>query len=168
MIMKNFSSRKICICTVFSCLALILGYVESLVGLDFLVPGMKIGISNAVALYLIGKKKPLMGFIINTVRILLSAVLFGSAISFLFSVLAGTASVLVMIALSKVKGIGIIGISIVGSIVHNITQLAVAMLILGFSVISYLPFLLVAATAAGSLTGILTAVLTDKTKNINF
>lgn len=168
MIMKNFSSRKICICTVFSCLALILGYVESLVGLDFLVPGMKIGISNAVALYLIGKKKPLMGFIINTVRILLSAVLFGSAISFLFSVLAGTASVLVMIALSKVKGIGIIGISIVGSIVHNITQLAVAMLILGFSVISYLPFLLVVATAAGSLTGILTAVLTDKTKNINF
>ena len=168
MIMKKFSARKICIYAVFSCLALILGYVESLVGLDFLVPGMKIGISNAVALYLIGKEKPLMGFVINTVRILLSAVLFGSAISFAFSVAAGTASVLVMIALSKIKGIGIIGISIVGSIVHNITQLAVAILILGFSVISYLPFLLVAATAAGSLTGILTAILTDKTKNINF
>ncbi|MPN55831.1 hypothetical protein SDC9_203515 [bioreactor metagenome] len=53
-----------------------------------------------------------------------------------------------------------IGISIVGAVVHNVTQLAVASIFLEqVGVFFYLPVLLFAALPAGALTGIFVQLL---------
>lgn len=67
---------------------LILGYVETVVAFPFGVPGMKLGLPNLailLVLYLYGAREALL---VNVCRVCLSAFLFGSLSSLLYS-LAG-------------------------------------------------------------------------------
>ena len=68
--------------------ALILGYVETLIPFPFGVPGMKLGLPNLavlLVLYLFGAREALL---VNICRVCLSAFMFGSLSSLLYS-LAG-------------------------------------------------------------------------------
>ena len=68
--------------------ALVLSYIESVIPLNFGIPGMKLGLPNlavVLTLYLFGWKEALL---INLTRILLSGFMFGNMAGILFS-LAG-------------------------------------------------------------------------------
>ena len=52
------------------------------------------------------------------------------------------------------RRVSYIAVGIVGAVAHNAAQLAVAMLLLTPSLLYYGPFLLLAALAAGTLTGL--------------
>ena len=75
--MKNMSKNKMtAMCGVFIALALVLSYLESLVPLNFAVPGVKLGLANLVtivALYMLGLKPAIL---ISIGRIILSGILF--------------------------------------------------------------------------------------------
>ena len=60
----------------FCAICLIVGYIESLLPLSFIAPGVKIGFSNAVALSLLLSGDTKGAFAVNVARILLSALLF--------------------------------------------------------------------------------------------
>ena len=143
---------------------MIFGYIESFVSLSFIAPGIKLGLANSVALLLLCFKDFKGALAVNITRILLSAMLFYSPFSLVFSLTAGVLSVVIMRILSGVKGVSAIGFSIAGAAVHNVTQLTVAALLFGRAVWYYLPFLLASAMIGGGLIGTLSLIIFIKVK----
>lgn len=139
-------------------LALVLSFIESQIPAFFAVPGMKLGLTNIVvlaALYYIGPKG---GFIINIVRILLVAVLFGNGVSLIYSIAGGSLSFLVMFILQKSKRFHIITVSIAGGVFHNIGQIIVAMILMNTKAIAwYLLVLWFSGIASGAVIGVIGA-----------
>ena len=80
-------------------LALVLSYLESLIPAFFAVPGMKLGLTNLVVLLALYRMGGVPAMIINLVRIALVSLLFGNALSLLFSLAGGLLSGAVMILL---------------------------------------------------------------------
>ena len=144
-------AKKIALYGILTSLALIFGYIESLFSLSFIAPGVKLGLANSVALILLCFKDFKGAVLVNITRILLSALLFSSPFSLVFSLTAGILSVVIMRLLSGIKGVSVIGFSISGATVHNLVQLTVASLLFGRAVWYYLPFLLVSALLSGGI-----------------
>ena len=157
-------AKKIALYGILTSLALIFGYIESLFSLSFIAPGIKLGLANSVALILLCFKDFKGAVLVNITRILLSALLFSSPFSLVFSLTAGILSVVIMRLLSGIKGVSVIGFSISGAAVHNLVQLTVASLLFGRAVWYYLPFLLVSALLSGGIIGILSSIIFKKIK----
>ncbi|MCI8632353.1 MAG: Gx transporter family protein [Lachnospiraceae bacterium] len=137
-------------------LAMILSYVEAQIPAFFAVPGMKLGLTNIVvllALYQLGIKSALL---INGIRILLVALLFGNGMSLAYSLAGGLLSGLIMILLKKTERFHMITVSIAGGISHNVGQILAAMALLQTKSLAwYLIFLWFAGLVSGSLIGII-------------
>ncbi len=164
--MKALSSKKITIYALFTAASILFGYVEYLLPLNFIAPGVKLGMANGIFLVLLLSGNFGAAFIINVVRILLSALLFATPFSLLFSLSAGIVSSLFMWVLSKSKRVGFIGISVAGGAAHNITQLLIARLTVGGGVWFYTPFLLVTGLIAGMAVGFLSWLVFGRIKNL--
>ena len=139
---------------VFTALALIFSYIETLVPISFGIPGVKLGLANliiVIALYKIPLREV---YVLSIVRVLLSGVLFGNYFSIAYSLAGGLLSLTVMALLKKAGGFSVIGISIAGGVCHNIGQLVVET----FAMSYYMPVLLV----AGLITGFLIGVVADQ------
>ena len=157
-------AKKIALYGILTSLALIFGYIESLFSLSFIAPGIKLGLANSVALILLCYGDFRGAMLVNITRILLSALLFSSPFSLVFSLTAGILSVVIMRLLSGIKGVSVIGFSISGAAVHNLVQLTVASLLFGRAVWYYLPFLIVSALLSGGIIGILSSIIFKKIK----
>ena len=138
-------AKRITLYGIFTCLALIFGYIESLFSLSFIAPGIKLGLANCICLLLIVSG--------DITRVTLSALLFSTPFAMLFSLSAGVISTLAAFALSRFKAVTAVGYGIGGAAVHNIVQITVAALIFGGGVVYYLPFMLIASLFCGGLTG---------------
>ncbi len=137
-------------------LALVLSYLESLVPAFFAVPGMKLGLTNLVVLLALYRMGELPALAINFVRIVLVSLLFGSALSFLFSLAGGLLSWLVMCLLRRSAHFSMLGVSMAGGVAHNVGQILAAMLVLEtWQVASYLLALWVSGVAAGLAVGLI-------------
>ena len=141
-------------------LAFIFSYIEHLVPLP-LPTGVKLGAANIVilcALYLLGEKEALM---ISMVRIVLSGFAFGIG-TVPYSLAGGVLSLLMMALLKRKKLLGMTGISVAGSVCHNIGQTLVAMALLGGNTVFYFPLLFFAGIIAGVLIGVVSALVLKK------
>ncbi len=156
--------KQITVYAMLVAVCLIVGYLENLlsIGLSVAIPGVKIGLSNAVALTLVctGDKKG--AWAINITRICLSALLFGSVISFVFACVGGAASLVCTCTLCRFKSVSEIGISIAGGTVHNIFQCVAATFFMGMGVVYYLPVLLLGGAVCGALCGVLVKLVLKK------
>ena len=157
-------AKKICLYGILSAVCIVLGYVEHLVSLDFIAPGVKVGLSNSVALILIAFGDVKGAFAVNIVRVLLSAWLFTSPMALLFSISGAIASLVVMWVFSKIKSVGFYGVSVMGAVVHNIAQLVCAFILLGKGVWYYSPILLISGTVCGLLTATVSKLVCVKIK----
>lgn len=157
-------AKKVALYGILTGLALIFGYIESLFSLSFIAPGIKLGLANSVALLLLCFKDFKGAVLVNITRILLSALLFSSPFSLVFSLTAGIISVMIMRLLSGIKSVSTIGFSIAGAAVHNSVQLTVASLLFGRAVWWYLPFLLASALISGGIIGTLSLIIFKKIK----
>ena len=163
---NKLTSKKIALYGLLTALALIFGYVEFLLPLNFIAPGVKLGVANAVFLILLLKGRVKAAVIINVLRILLSALLFAAPFSLIFSLTAGVVSMLGMFLVSRLKGVGVVGISVIGGTLHNLAQLLVATFTVGQAVWFYMPFLLVAGSIAGIAVGFISWLICKKLPNI--
>ena len=152
---------------VFTALALIFSYVETLIPINFGVWGMKLGLANliiVIALYKMGTGE---AFLLSVVPVLLSGLLFGNYFSIIYSLAGAILSLSVMAGLKRAGGFSVIGVSISGGVFHNIGQLIVAMLVLEtFSVSYYVPVLLAAGLVTGLLIGIAASEMLKRLKNL--
>lgn len=156
-------TKKITTIGILIALALILSYVESQIPAFVAIPGMKLGLTNIVVLttlYILDVKSAML---INVIRIIIVAILFGSAMSFAFSFVGGMLSTTVMILLKKSGRMKIIGVSAAGGITHNIGQILTAMVLLGTKAIAwYLPVLWISGIFSGVIIGIIGGLVTAR------
>lgn len=149
---------------VFTSLALILSYVETLIPISFGIPGIKLGLANLViviVLYTYGEKE---AFLLSVTRILLSGFLFGNLSMILYSMAGGIFSFAIMVLLCKTGGFSIQGVSIAGGVFHNIGQLLLAMMIVEtYQVGYYFPVLLISGLVTGLLIGIVSREVLKRT-----
>ncbi|MDO5441095.1 MAG: Gx transporter family protein [Bacillota bacterium] len=160
---KSLSSKQVATAALLAALALIFGYIEFLIPISLAAPGIKLGIANIViviALYKLGWKWALP---INVVRVLLSALLFGSMFSALYSLAGALLSFTVMALLKACGKFSIVGVSMAGGVAHNVGQLLVACFAMQtFNVLYYYPVLLISGLATGIGIGILATLVLNK------
>ncbi len=147
--------KKVAYFGVFTSLALIFSYVETLIPVNFGIPGVKLGLANLIIVTGLYKMRLSEVFLLSVVRVVLSGFIFGNYFSILYSLAGGILSLTVMALLKKAGDFSVIGVSIAGGTFHNIGQLVVAMLVVEtFSVIYYVPVLLLAGTLTGLVIGV--------------
>ena len=154
---------------VFTALALIFSYVESLIPIQLGIPGVKLGLANLIIVIALYKMRLSEVFLLSIVRILLSGFLFGNYFSILYSLAGGLLSLAVMALLKKAGDFSVMGISMAGGVFHHVGQLVVAMMVVEtFSVGYYLPVLLVAGLMTGFLIGVAAGEMLKRLVNIQF
>lgn len=149
-------------------LALIFGYIESLVPLTFIpVAGVKIGLANAVILLALLTLQVREALLIAVARILLSGFLFGNPSALLYALFGGLLSFTAMALLSRFTAVGCVGISVVGGIMHNIGQVIAAFFVTGtVQIFGYLSVLIPVGAAAGAFIGTLVRLLVGRVKGL--
>ena len=145
--------------------ALILSFVESRIPAFVAIPGVKVGLANIATIFMLYKFGIKEALVVSLARVLIVSVLFGSPVSFFYSISGAAFSFVTMLLLKKVTPLREVAVSVSGGIMHNVGQIAAASLILETDVVLYyLPFLLVSGTVAGTVVGITAALLVQKIK----
>ncbi len=148
-------------------LALICGFIETLIPFDFGIPGIKLGLANAVALYVFYKNGFVPSLIVNVARICLVGILFGNALSLVYSLSGGVLAVLTMWCVWKFKCFSVIGVSVAGAVMHGVGQLLCAAVVISFKVsLAYLPFLMISGAVTGTLIGIAVTLLLKRAEQL--
>lgn len=118
---------------VFTALALIFSYVETLIPINFGIPGVKLGLANLVIVIALYKMKLTEVYLLSVVRVLLSGFIFGNYFS-IFTAWPGGLLSLTVGTLEEEQRIQCDGNQCGGRSVHNVGQLIVAMLVVETSV----------------------------------
>ncbi|MDY4692046.1 MAG: Gx transporter family protein [Blautia sp.] len=151
------NQKKIAYLGLITAVAVIFGYVESLIPFFAGVPGMKLGLANLAVLFVLEKYTWKEAALVSVLRILIIGFMFGNLFSILYSLAGATLSLTVMTLLKKKSDFSLLGISVAGGVTHNIGQLTIAMMIaMSSSIIYYAPVLLISGVITGLLIGILT------------
>lgn len=160
--------QRLCRNAAMVALAMIFSFVEHLLPLP--LPGVKLGLANVVitaAFYLIS---PLDAAIVSLIRISLSALLFGTPVSFFFSLAGGAFAYLVLVLCRPFynRFFSFIGVSVLAATGHHFGQIFAAAILYGSGVVlTYLPWLLLAGALTGTLTGALLNLLAARWKMIS-
>lgn len=137
----------------FIALAMIFSYIEAILPFNFGVPGVKLGVANIVVVVALYRLKLPETAAVSFVRIFLIGLLFGNILSLVYSFSGGVLSLVGMIICKRLK-LSVVGVSIVGGVLHNVGQLTAAALILRSTALTYyLPVLLVAGLVTGFVIG---------------
>ena len=148
--------RKTAYLGLFAAVAIIFGYVESLIPVFAGIPGVKIGLANLAVLFILDRYSWREAALVSVVRILVIGFMFGNLFSIVYSLAGAALSLTVMNFLKKHSDFSLIGISVAGGVTHNIGQLIVAMIVVSnISLMVDAPALLVAGVLAGSAIGVL-------------
>ncbi|HWR61795.1 MAG TPA: Gx transporter family protein [Clostridia bacterium] len=136
--------------------ALILHLVERMIPVPAPVPGIKLGLANAISLMTIVLFGPKEALLVVAMRTFLGSVFGGGVSSFIYSFIGGTISTLAMAVMyRKFRNLfSLPAISVVGAIFHNIGQIFVASIIVqNMKLFYYLPVLLISAVITGLFIG---------------
>lgn len=158
-----YKSSKPALLGVLTAVCMVLSFLEHLVSLDFIAPGIKLGLANTVALFLIAKGEIKGGIAVNFSRIFLSFLLFGTPYSLCFSLFGGVLSIIVTVFFCRFKQLSLIGVGILGGAAHNIGQVIFACIFMQNSAAFYLlPVLVFAGAVCGAFTGFIANLLDKK------
>ena len=144
-------TKRISIIALNIALAFVLSYLETLIPLNFGIPGIKIGLANIVvvsALYTLPRRD---AFFISMVRILISGLVFSGAFSLLYSFAGGVISFAAMAILSKNNSrFSIMGVIVAAIVMEN------------DKIFYYLPVLLAVGAVCGAAVGAAGAIVTKR------
>ena len=155
--MRNKKVQQIALSGLLTSLMLVFGFIERQFPLPVPVPGIKLGLANSVllyALYMLGIRQSIVLMLLKS---LMSWLIYTNMNAMFYSLGGGLLSLVVMILVSRMKGVSVIGVSALGAVFFNIGQILMAAWVLGTPqlIVTYLPVLMV----SGVLTGILTGVI---------
>lgn len=150
-------NKKTAYLGLFAAVAIIFGYVESLIPFFAGIAGIKLGLANLAVLFILEKYTWREAAFVSAIRIIVIGFLFGNMFTIIYSLAGAALSLTIMTLMKKISGFGILGISVAGGVSHNIGQLIVAALIVeNTSLLYYAPLLLISGVVTGLLIGILT------------
>ena len=153
-------ARRAALYGALTALALIAGYLEVLVPLPVTVPGVKLGLGNAVVLFALVRLGARPAAFLMLAKVLCSTILFANPQMLAFSLAGGALSWAVM-ALAWRSGLfSVVATSILGGIAHNAGQLLMVALLLSPQVaLVNTPVLAIAGALCGAVIGILVRAL---------
>ena len=149
--------KRIVMVAIFAAVAVVLSIVESIIPLNLQIPGAKLGLANIMiltCLYFLRGRDALMLVILKTI---ITAFIFGTFSSMLFSLFGSLFSFIVMFLVMKLgrNQVSLIGVSVVGGVGHNFGQITAASIVFQTSnIYYYMPLLLVTGLVTGVLVGI--------------
>ncbi len=160
--MKNKTLRLTALALTVS-FAMILSYIESRIPAFVSIPGIKVGLANIAVIFTLYKFGVKEAVTVSLIRVLLVSSLFGTPVSFIYSVSGAILSLAAMILLKRLTPLTEVAISVTGGVMHNVGQIAAACFMLSTNVIIYyLPFLILSGTIAGIVVGIASALLVKR------
>lgn len=143
--------KKITFLGLSAALALLLSYVEFLLPPLFAaVPGIKLGLPNIVIIFILYRFGLGSAATVSFVRLVISSMLFGNAMTFAYSLAGAVLSLAIMALLKKLDFFSTVGVSITGGVAHNLGQILVALLLLDTPQIAYYMIIL---TVTGIISG---------------
>ena len=148
-------------------LAMVFSYVEHLIPPLVAVPGIKMGLANIVIIFLLYKIGWREAGIVSTIRVLLASMLFANIQVFVFSLAGAVLSLVGMALVKRLGGLSCITVSVLGGVLHNVGQIAVAVLWTQTGeIVFYLPVLLISGVLAGTIIGLVSAIVVKKTEKL--
>ena len=161
---RQKKTRKIAFLGLFTAIAMILSYVEAVSPvLISAIPGIKMGLPNVAIIFVLYRFGEWEAALVSAIRVLAVSMLFGSPVTFIYSIVGAAMSFAVMILLKKMNFLSTVGVSVAGGIFHNVGQILVAMVLLDATEVAYyLIALAVSGTVSGILIGLCGAVMIKK------
>ena len=132
------------------------------------VPGVKLGLANIVTVYTMFALGPGDALLVLSARVFLGAVFSGQPMTLIYSAAGGLLSWCVLCLLGRLLTDRQIWLaSPVAAIFHNLGQLLAAAAVLrSWSVLAWLPYLVIAAVLAGLFTGVAAQALLRRLERI--
>ena len=153
--------RKLVFISIMISISVVLSILETAIsGMIFLVPGVKLGLANVITLIILMTLGEKDAFLVVFVRILIVALTYSGLFSnsFWISISGGILAILAMILMKKLK-FSIYGVSVAGSLMHMVGQIAAAIVVSNTETLIYLlPYMI----ALSIPTGLITAYLAKK------
>lgn len=149
-------TRKMVLLGILVSQALILHIIERMIPVPVPVPGIKLGLANAISLVAIILFGPKEALVVVGLRTFLGSVFGGGVSAFIYSFIGGCISTMAMAVMYKQfrSLFSLPVISVVGAVFHNIGQILVASLIVqNAKLFYYLPLLLISAVITGLFIG---------------
>lgn len=162
---KNiFPIKRITVCGMLIASAVVLGFIEGLIPLNFGFAGFKLGLANIVVLFALYKLKSVDAIVICILKILICGLAFGGPVYIFYSLSGGLLSFLIMLLLKN--KLHIITVSILGAVFFNIGQVLCAVVMFSTVAIiyTYLPLLMLAGVITGSLIGFIADIAIKRIK----
>ena len=149
-------AKKIALLGLCTAVAMVLAYAELLLPPLFTaVPGIKLGLPNIAIIFVLYRVGAKDAALVSLVRMTAISMLFGTPVTFLYSLAGGILSLGAMTLLKKTDLFSTVGVSVTGGVLHNVGQILMAMLLLGTAELGYyLVVLAVTGTISGILIGI--------------
>ena len=165
------NSKKIAYLALLAALAIVLSLLENMVtaGMEFAIPGVKLGLANLAVLLCIAWLGNGYALILAIIKGGATFLMSASVTVLVFSLAGSIASALLMMLAYRFYGkISFIGISMIGGTAHNCVQMGVMMLISGTTAwFYYFPILMIAGIASGAVTGISANAMVRGMKHIS-
>lgn len=150
------STKQIAQFGLLTSMMLVLGLVERQFMIVPGIPGIRLGLSNTVLLYALVLISRRGAWLLMVLKVLLGGLLYAGISGLLYSAVGGALSMIGMTLMLAVPGIGLVGVSVVGAVLHMAGQLAVSRFLLGgWAALAQAPILLVAAVVTGVITGVI-------------
>lgn len=161
------NTRKLTEISLLAATALIIFVVEFYIPNPIPIPGVKLGLANIITVYAVYHYKAQETALILFVRIILGAIFSGNMMALFYSFSGGFLCLAGMLLLRRIIDEKYIWVcSILGAVLHNVGQIAVAVAITGtIAVVAYFPFLLISGCIAGAFTGLCAQAVVQRMKN---
>ena len=159
--------REMCFASLLLAVAVSLSFVESAFPPSpFLPPGVKLGSSNIIVMYVLMFMGKRWGFSVAFLKSFFVLFMRGPT-AFFISLAGGLLSCLGMSLLMKIRDLNLVYLSIGGAVCHNLGQLLAASLCLkNIYVWYYIPILIISGIIMGIVTGITIKVIMPALTNL--
>ena len=159
-------TRKLTTLSMLTAIALTIFMVEAQIPPLTPIPGIKMGLSNIITVFIVFAMGPKEAAAVLFVRVFLGAVFAGNFSTIFYSAAGGFCAILTTIGLRKIltkKQLWIAGVC--GAIAHSIGQMAMAIALLETpGLIAYLPVMIIASIISGTFTGFCAQLLVNRGK----
>ena len=157
-------TRKMVVLSLLSAIALTIFMVEAQIPALVPIPGIKIGLSNIVTVFVVFAIGPWEGMGVLFVRIFLGAIFAGNFSSILYSAAGGLCAIAITMLLRRLltrKQLWIAGC--LGAVAHSVGQMAMAIFVTGTpSIAVYLPVMVACSIVTGIFTGLCAQFLVNR------
>ena len=165
---KRFNPKRVALCGLLLAMMLILGWIEKQIPTPH--PAMKLGLSNSVLIFAVYMLDIPTSFVLMVLKVVLSCAFLGNPASMMiYGFAGGILSLTGMVLLSRIKGMHCVTVSMVGGALHNVGQVAAAMVMLNTpNLMYYMAVLMIVGIACGVLTGVCANLVMKHLKHMRF